>query len=79
MSARPAWGVAPIRCGRTKCKWRGKETDLHEQPSKKFGAGVTEKVCPTCGCDSYMFMTDREIAVWERKKLAAAPIAGAPP
>lgn len=62
---RPAYGTAPIRCGKTKCKWRGMETDLARVPHKKF-AGVTSQVCPTCGCDSYMFMTEKEIAAWNR-------------
>lgn len=67
---RPAWGTAPIRCGKTKCKWRGYETDLVQVPHKKF-SGVRQSVCPTCGCDSYMHMTEREIAAWERTKAAA--------
>jgi hypothetical protein len=24
--------------------------------------------CPTCGNDDYMFMTEREIAAWNRKR-----------
>lgn len=64
---RPAFGVAPIRCGKMRCKWRGHETDLAEVSSKKFGPAVTQKVCPMCGCDSYMHMTEKEIAAWKRK------------
>lgn len=62
--SRPAWGTAPIRCGKTKCKWRGYETDLASVPHKKF-VSARQSVCPVCGCDSYMFMTQREIAAWQ--------------
>jgi hypothetical protein len=62
---RPAFGTAPIRCGKTRCKWRGFETLLSERPGKH---GMTHKVCPACGCDSYMFMTPGEIKAWERNK-----------
>ena len=60
---RPKFGTAPIRCGRTRCKWRGFETLLSE---KKNGAW-TRKLCPLCGCDSYSFMTVGEIQAWERR------------
>jgi predicted Rdx family selenoprotein len=69
---RPAWGTAPIRCGKTRCKWRGFETDLAEVPHAEW-ANAMQRVCPTCGNDSYMFMTQREIAAWERKKAEGAP------
>ncbi len=65
---RPAFNTAPIRCGKQKCKWRGYEGQLVGVPSKKFGSGVTDKTCPECGCYGYMFMTLREVAVWERRK-----------
>lgn len=65
---RPAYNTAPIRCGRMKCKWRGYEGELTSVPSKKFGAGVTDKVCPVCGKNEYCFMTPREITTWERRK-----------
>lgn len=61
---RPKYGTAPIRCGRMRCRWRGFETILAE---KKVGE-LTHKLCPLCGCDSYMFMTPREVKVWERSK-----------
>lgn len=67
---RPAWNTAPIRCGKLKCKWRGYEGELAEVPSKKFGPGVTDKVCPICGEHGYYHMTAREIQAWERKKAA---------
>lgn len=71
--SRPAWGTAPIRCGKTKCKWRGYETDLVSVPHKRIkGMGLTAQVCQKCGCDSYMFMTEREIAAWERSKARTA-------
>jgi hypothetical protein len=64
---RPAHGTAPIRCGKTKCKWRGYETELVPVPHKRIkGLGLTANVCPACGCDSYMFLTEREIAAWKR-------------
>lgn len=67
---RSAFGSAPIRCGKTKCKWRGFETDLSNKPALNAGVSVTQNVCPTCGCDSYMFMTEKEITAWERVKRA---------
>ncbi len=63
---RPAYGTAPIRCGKMKCKWRGYETDLSEIPHPKW-QNATQLVCPTCGCDSYMHMTEKEIAAWQKK------------
>ncbi len=63
--SRPAWGVAPIRCGKMKCKWRGYETDLVSVPHKTIKS-ATQSVCPTCACDSYMHMTEKEIAAWKR-------------
>jgi len=66
--SRPAWGAAPIRCGKMKCKWRGYETELVPVPHKRIkGLGLTANVCPTCGCDSYMHMTAKEIAAWKRQ------------
>jgi predicted nucleic acid-binding Zn-ribbon protein len=70
MNERPPFGTAPIRCGKTRCKWRGHETELAEVPHAEW-AGAMQKVCPACGCDSYMFMTKREIAAWERSRAAA--------
>lgn len=32
----------------------------------------TRNACPTCGCDSYSFMTVCEIKAWERKQRAQA-------
>ncbi len=64
---RPAFGTAPIRCGRTRCAWRGFETDL----AKKKEGAWTRNLCPTCGCDSYMFMTAGEIERWERRNARA--------
>lgn len=66
MADRPAFGTAPIRCGRTRCKWRGYETQLNDVPDKDYPKTMRRKTCPTCGCDSYMFMTEREIAAWKR-------------
>ncbi len=66
----PAFGTAPIRCGRSRCKWRGYETDLKKAPGTMGGVRCTHNVCPTCGCDSYSFMTQGEIKAWERTKRA---------
>jgi hypothetical protein len=60
----PAWNTAPIRCAKTRCKWRGYEGELSSIPHPKF-AGARQSVCPACGCDSYMHMTEREIAAWK--------------
>lgn len=67
---RPAYNTAPIRCGKMKCKWRGYEGELSNVPSKKFGPGVKDKVCPVCGTHGYWHMTEGEIKAWERKKSA---------
>ena len=67
MNERPAWNTAPIRCGRSKCKWRGYEGELIEERRKEW----VQNVCPECGCDEYMFMTTGEIKAWERKKAIA--------
>lgn len=68
----PPFGTAPIRCGRTRCSWRGYETELKQAPSTIAGLRCTQSECPTCGCDSYSFMTTGEIKAWERKKAAQA-------
>lgn len=62
---RPAFGTAPIRCGKARCKWRGFETLLVDSEKRD---GMTYKLCPLCGCDSYSFMTRGEIEAWERRK-----------
>lgn len=64
---RPKYGADPIRCGKTRCKWRGFETDLAQVPHKSIKS-MSINVCPACGCNSYMFMTPREISVWEKSK-----------
>lgn len=71
MTERPAFGTAPIRCGRTRCSWRGYETDLKEMPSNVGSTIFSCSVCPSCGCDSYSFMTVGEIKAWERAQVAA--------
>lgn len=72
MKERPPFGTAPIRCGRTRCSWRGYETDLKKVPGTIGGLRCTRNACPTCGCDSYSFMTAGEIEAWERKQRAQA-------
>lgn len=67
MSALPDYGTAPIRCGKVKCGWRGFELDRKQVPGTMGGIQCTKSVCPTCGCDEYMFMTPGEIKAWERK------------
>lgn len=63
----PAYGTAPIRCGKRKCDWRGYETGLASAPHPKFKS-ATQSACPACGCTSHLFMSEREIAAWERSK-----------
>lgn len=65
---RPPFGTAPIRCGKTKCSWRGFETEMKEVIGALHGVRCTFRVCPTCGNDDYMFMTPGEVKAWERKK-----------
>lgn len=72
MHERPPFGTAPIRCGRTRCSWRGYETDLKNVPGTIGSLRCTRSACPTCGCDSYSFMTVGEIEAWERKQRAQA-------
>ena len=67
----PPFGTSPIRCGRTRCKFRGHETDLKKVPGQIGGMACTQSVCPSCGCDSYSFLTEGEIKAWERAKRAA--------
>lgn len=69
MSAYPKFGTAPIRCGRSKCNWRGFETDL-SKTHHIGGIGMTTHHCPQCGCDSYSYMTPRQIQAWERQRIA---------
>jgi hypothetical protein len=72
MKEHPPFGTAPIRCGHTRCSWRGYETDLKKVPGTIGGLRCTRNACPTCGCDSYSFMTAGEIEAWERKQRAQA-------
>ena len=70
MSKYPAVGTAPIRCGRTRCTWRGYETDLKDELG--CSGDISWSVCPACGYDSYNFMTPDEIKAWESKKAPQA-------
>ena len=72
MHERPPFGTAPIRCGRTRCSWRGYESNLQETHGDVGSTILSCSVCPTCGCDSYSFMTPGEIKAWERKQRAQA-------
>ena len=72
---RPEFGTAPIRCGKTRCKWRGFETDLRLEPQPEW-QGAAQRVCPSCSCDSYMFMTAKETAAWDRAKATATATEG---
>lgn len=67
----PEWGTAPIKCSKRGCKWKGYETDLAHAPAKIVNVTGTTNVCPTCGCDSYYFMTKRQIDIWEKQKADA--------
>lgn len=57
----PAYGTAPIKCGKRGCNFKGHETDLVGLETKLGKQGT----CPTCGCKSYIFMTQAEIDVWK--------------
>ena len=67
----PKFGTAFIRCGRTRCSWRGLEADLKKVPGTMGDVRCVTSTCPTCGCDSYSFMSLREINSWKRKQSAA--------
>jgi len=56
MNAYPKFGTHPIKCGNSRCTWRGYETGQAKVEKK----GALYSVCPLCGCNSYSFMTDRE-------------------
>lgn len=63
----PPYGVAPVRCGKKGCPWRGYETEMRavrvpEDPDR------LDHVCPICGEDGYFFMTKKEIAAWQSEK-----------
>lgn len=63
----PKFGTAPIRCAKRGCKWRGFETDL--VGGEQAGKGIAyTNICPSCGSNSYWFMTPREITRWENEK-----------
>lgn len=66
----PEFGTKPIRCGKSRCKWRGFETQLSDKKEGEW----THKLCPVCGYDSYQFMNTGEIAAWQRKIEAAKPV-----
>ena len=52
--SRPPFGTAKIECSKRKCRWIGMETELVPSPSQEI-KGMTAKVCPKCGNDSYYF------------------------
>jgi hypothetical protein len=62
---------APIRCGRTRCKWRGYMSGLNAVDVPGSGLKMRQYVCPICGCDCYSVMTAGEIKAWERSKQKA--------
>lgn len=64
--ALPRHGVAPIKCAKRGCFFRGYETDLQKKADQISGVKVQISVCPDCGHDSYQFMTKRQIAIWEQ-------------
>lgn len=75
MMALPPRGTAPIRCGRTRCSWRGFETDLESVPETIEGTRYKISICPHCGNNSYSFMTAGEIKAWERRKASPPQVA----
>lgn len=60
----------PIICSRKGCGWRGYESQMSQVPDESYTGviKVSKAVCPKCGCDSYYFMTDRQIKWWEKQK-----------
>lgn len=51
---------------------------LKKVPATMGGIACTTSICPSCGNDSYMFMTPGEIAAWERKQREVATVEGQP-
>lgn len=62
----PEWGTAPIKCAKRGCGWRGFETELDAEDGRQDM--TTQSICPECGCHDYYFMTEKEVAKWERDK-----------
>lgn len=58
--SRPAFGTAPIKCGRRSCDWTGTELDLIPHP-EDAGKSEVRSVCPKCHCDSYTFPRRKRI------------------
>ena len=67
MPGYPPFGTQPIRCGKTKCSFRGYETDLAKEPGTICGVASMQSVCPVCGSKSYQFMTERQVRAWQKR------------
>ena len=52
-----------VKC--TRCRHQCMESAWHDKPAKTIGAiGMTEKVCPKCGCKSYYDMRPQVAWCW---------------
>ena len=52
-----------IECTRTRaCGWKGIDDDLVDKPNekqtKKYGFGISDRVCPSCGCKTMYDIKD---------------------
>jgi len=76
----PKYGTAPIKCAKRGCKWRGYETQLAKKSDPLHSSlSATRSICPSCGYDSYLFMTEKEITAWEKEKqLPLCAVGGTP-
>jgi len=61
----PKEGTHPIECAKKTCKWKGYEDELAKVPMVDSICTRTVSVCPECGHDSYMFLTDRQMKYWD--------------
>ncbi len=59
----PSYATAMIRCSKRKCAFKGHESNLLNIKIDEF---LSKKVCPLCGCDSYFFMTEKEILKFKK-------------
>ena len=65
----PEFGKAPIKCAKRGCNWRGYETSMDSRKEvSPGGLTINRSVCPSCGNNDYYFMTEKEIAAWEKQK-----------
>lgn len=63
----------PVYCKCCRCRHTHMRTDRISQPSRRFGAGVSDLVCPNCGSTTYWEIdrAEHEAAKAKRARKAA--------